>query len=115
MKYKCLLRRWGAGALSAVLLLSGAPAGAVSADANNSSLFRPDSGQLVSEDTYAPDDRVRIMIELEDAPLLDDHRVSQYASASDFLDSRAAQSAESKLMRARKAVKSEMDAAVDAL
>lgn len=113
MKYKCLLRRWGAGALSAVLLLSGAPAGAVSADANNSSLFRPDSGQLVSEDTYAPDDRVRIMIELEDAPLLDDHRVSQYASASDFLDSRAAQSAESKLMRARKAVKSEMDAALD--
>lgn len=43
-----------------------------------SSLFQPDSSQQVT--AYAPDERVRIVIELEDAPLLDSHKVSQYAA-----------------------------------
>ena len=56
---------------------------------------------------HAPDDRVRIIVELEDAPLLDNRQVAQYSSVSDFLDSGTAQSAERRLERARKAVKSE--------
>ena len=50
---------------------------------------------------------------LEDAPLLDSHKVSQYASVTEFLDSNAAQSAERKLERARKAVKSQLATKLD--
>ena len=75
------------------------------------SLFQPDSSQQVT--AYAPDERVRIVIELEEAPLLDSHKVSQYASVTDFLDSSAAQSSERKLERARKAVKSQLATKLD--
>ena len=113
MKYNCLFRRWGAGFLSAALLLSGAPAGAAETDSASSALFRPDDSQRVSASMYAPDDRVRIVVELEDAPLLDNRQIAQYSTVSDFLDSSAAQSAERKLERARKAVKSEIDTTLD--
>ena len=110
MNLTSLFRRWGAGLLAAALLGSAVPALAVESE-DTGSLFQPDSSQQVT--TYAPDERVRIVIELEDAPLLDSHKVSQYASVTDFLDSNAAQSAERKLERARKAVKSQLATKLD--
>ena len=110
MNLTSLFRRWGAGFLAAALLGSAVPALAVESE-DSSSLFQPDSSQQVT--AYAPDERVRIVIELEDAPLLDSHKVSQYASVTDFLDSNAAQSAELKLERARKAVKSQLATKLD--
>lgn len=110
MNLTSLFRRWGAGLLAAALLGSAVPALAVESE-DTSSLFQPDSSQQVT--AYAPDERVRIVIELEDAPLLDSHKVSQYASVTDFLDSYAAQSTERKLERARKAVKSQLATKLD--
>lgn len=110
MNLTSLFRRWGAGLLAAALLGSAVPALAVESE-DSSSLFQPDSSQQVT--AYAPDERVRIVIELEDAPLLDSHKVSQYASVTDFLDSNAAQSTERKLERARKAVKSQLATKMD--
>ena len=110
MNLTSLFRRWGAGFLAAALLCSAVPALAVESE-DSSSLFQPDSSQQVT--AYAPDERVRIVIELEDAPLLDSHKVSQYASVTDFLDSNAAQSTERKLERARKAVKSQLATKLD--
>lgn len=110
MNLTSLFRRWGAGLLAAALLGSAVPALAVESE-DTGSLFQPDSSQQVT--AYAPDERVRIVIELEDAPLLDSHKVSQYASVTDFLDSSAAQSTESKLERARKAVKSQLATKLD--
>lgn len=110
MNLTSLFRRWGAGLLAAALLGSAVPALAVESE-DSSSLFQPDSSQQVT--AYAPDERVRIVIELEDAPLLDSHKVSQFASVTDFLDSNAAQSAERKLERARKAVKSQLATKLD--
>ena len=86
------------------------PALAVESE-DTGSLFQPDPSQQVT--AYAPDERVRIVIELEDAPLLDSHKVSQYASVTEFLDSNAAQSTERKLERARKAVKSQLATKLD--
>ena len=113
MKYNSLFRRWSAGFLSAALLFTGVSAGAAESDSASSALFRPDDSQRISASMYAPDDRVRIIVELEDAPLLDNRQVAQYSSVSDFLDSSAAQSAEYKLERARKAVKSEIETTLD--
>ena len=113
MKYNCLFRRWSAGFLSAAMLLTGVSAGAVKLGNTASALFRPDDSQRISASMPAPDDRVRIIVELEDAPLLDNRQVAQYSSVSDFLDSGTAQSAERRLERARKAVKSEIDTALD--
>lgn len=110
MNLTSLFRRWGAGLLAAALLGSAVPALAVESE-DTGSLFQPDSSQQVT--AYAPDERVRIVIELEDAPLLDSHKVSQYASVTDFLDSKAAQSTERKLERARKAVKSQLATKLD--
>lgn len=110
MNLTSLFRRWGAGLLAAALLGSAVPALAVESE-DTASLFQPDSSQQVT--AYAPDERVRIVIELEDAPLLDSHKVSQYASVTDFLDSNAAQSTERKLERARKAVKSQLATKLD--
>ena len=110
MNLTSLFRRWGAGFLAAALLGSAVPALAVESE-DSSSLFQPDSSQQVT--AYAPDERVRIVIELEDAPLLDSHKVSQYASVTEFLDSNAAQSAERKLERARKAVKNQLATKMD--
>lgn len=110
MNLTSLFRRWGAGFLAAALLGSAVPALAVESE-DTGSLFQPDSSQQVT--AYAPDERVRIVIELKDAPLLDSHKVSQYASVTDFLDSNAAQSAELKLERARKAVKSQLATKLD--
>ena len=110
MNLTSLFRRWGAGFLAAALLGSAVPALAVESE-DSSSLFQPDPSQQVT--AYAPDERVRIVIELEDAPLLDSHKVSQYASVTDFLDSAPAQSAEQKLKRARKAVKSQLATKLD--
>lgn len=110
MNLTSLFRRWGAGFLAAALLGSAVPALAVESE-DSSSLFQPDPSQQVT--AYAPDERVRIVIELEDAPLLDSHKVSQYASVTEFLDSNAAQSAERKLERARKAVKSQLATKLD--
>lgn len=110
MNLTSLFRRWGAGFLAAALLGSAVPALAVESE-DSSSLFQPDSSQQVT--AYAPDERVRIVIELEDAPLLDSHKVSQYASVTEFLDSNAAQSAERKLERSRKAVKSQLATKLD--
>lgn len=110
MNLTSLFRRWGAGFLAAALLGSAVPALAVESE-DTSSLFQPDSSQQVT--AYAPDERVRIVIELEEAPLLDSHKVSQYASVTDFLDSSAAQSTERKLERARKAVKSQLATKLD--
>lgn len=110
MNLTSLFRRWGAGLLAAALLGAAVPALAVESEVS-SSLFQPDSSQQVT--AYAPDERVRIVIELEDAPLLDSHKVSQYASLTDFLDSNAAQSTERKLERARKAVKSQLATKLD--
>lgn len=110
MNLTSLFRRWGAGLLAAALLGSAVPALAVESE-DSSSLFQPDPSQQVT--AYAPDERVRIVIELEDAPLLDSHKVSQYASVTEFLDSNAAQSAERKLERARKAVKSQLATKLD--
>lgn len=110
MNLTSLFRRWGAGLLAAALLGSAVPALAVESE-DSSSLFQPDSSQQVT--AYAPDERVRIVIELENAPLLDSHKVSQYASVTDFLDSSAAQSTERKLERARKAVKSQLATKLD--
>lgn len=110
MNLTSLFRRWGAGLLAAALLGSAVPALAVESE-DSSSLFQPDSSQQVT--AYAPDERVRIVIELEEAPLLDSHKVSQYASVTDFLDSSAAQSSERKLERARKAVKSQLATKLD--
>lgn len=110
MNLTSLFRRWGAGLLAAALLGSAVPALAVESE-DTGSLFQPDSSQQVT--AYAPDERVRIVIELEDAPLLDSHKVSQYASVTKFLDSNAAQSAERKLERARKAVKSQLATKLD--
>ena len=110
MNLTSLFRRWGAGFLAAALLGSAVPALAVESE-DSSSLFQPDPSQQVT--AYAPDERVRIVIELEDAPLLDSHKVSQYASVTDFLDSNAAQSTERKLERARKAVKSQLATKLD--
>ena len=110
MNLTSLFRRWGAGLLAAALLGSAVPALAVESE-DTASLFQPDSSQQVT--AYAPDERVRIVIELEDAPLLDSHKVSQYASVTDFLDSSAAQSSERKLERARKAVKSQLATKLD--
>ncbi len=110
MNLTSLFRRWGAGFLAAALLGSAVPALAVESE-DSSSLFQPDSSQQVT--AYAPDERVRIVIELEEAPLLDSHKVSQYASVTDFLDSYAAQSTERKLERARKAVKSQLATKLD--
>lgn len=110
MNLTSLFRRWGAGLLAAALLGSAVPALAVESE-DTGSLFQPDSSQQVT--AYAPDERVRIVIELKDAPLLDSHKVSQYASVTDFLDSNAAQSAELKLERARKAVKSQLATKLD--
>lgn len=110
MNLTSLFRRWGAGLLAAALLGSAVPALAVESE-DSSSLFQPDSSQQVT--AYAPDERVRIVIELEEAPLLDSHKVSQYASVTDFLDSNAAQSTELKLERARKAVKSQLATKLD--
>lgn len=112
MNLTSLFRRWGAGFLAAALLGSAVPALAVESE-DSSSLFQPDSSQQVSASAYAPDERVRIVIELEDAPLLDSHKVSQYASVTEFLDSKAAQSTEHKLERARKAVKSQLATKLD--
>lgn len=112
MNLTSLFRRWGAGLLAAALLGAAVPALAVESE-DSSSLFQPDSSQQVT--AYAPDERVRIVIELEDAPLLDSHKVSQYASVTDFLDSNAAQSTERKLERARKAVKSQLATKLDDL
>ena len=113
MKYNSLFRRWGAGFLSVALLFGGVSAGAAEADSASSALFRPDDSQRIDASMYAPDDCVRIIVELEDAPLLDNRQVAQYSSVSDFLDSSAAQSVERKLERARKAVKSEIDTTLD--
>lgn len=110
MNLTSLFRRWGAGLLAAALLGSAVPALAVESE-DSSSLFQPDPSQQVT--AYAPDERVRIVIELEDAPLLDSHKVSQYASVTEFLDSNAAQSTEHKLERARKAVKSQLATKLD--
>lgn len=110
MNLTSLFRRWGAGLLAAALLGSAVPALAVESE-DSSSLFQPDSSQQVT--AYAPDERVRIVIELEEAPLLDSHKVSQYASVTDFLDSSAVQSTERKLERARKAVKSQLATKLD--
>ena len=110
MNLTSLFRRWGAGLLAAALLGAAVPALAVESE-DSSSLFQPDSSQQVT--AYAPDERVRIVIELENAPLLDSHKVSQYASVTDFLDSSAAQSTERKLERARKAVKSQLATKLD--
>ena len=110
MNLTSLFRRWGAGFLAAALLGSAVPALAVESE-DTGSLFQPDSSQQVT--AYAPDERVRIVIELEDAPLLDSHKVSQYASVTEFLDSNAAQSTEHKLERARKAVKSQLATKLD--
>ena len=110
MNLTSLFRRWGAGLLAAALLGSAVPALAVESE-DSSSLFQPDSSQQVT--AYAPDERVRIVIELDEAPLLDSHKVSQYASVTDFLDSYAAQSTERKLERARKAVKSQLATKLD--
>ena len=110
MNLTSLFRRWGAGFLAAALLGSAVPALAVESE-DTGSLFQPDSSQQVT--AYAPDERVRIVIELEEAPLLDSHKVSQYASVTDFLDSSAAQSTERKLERARKAVKSQLATKLD--
>ena len=110
MNLTSLFRRWGAGFLAAALLGSAVPALAVESE-DSSSLFQPDPSQQVT--AYAPDERVRIVIELEDAPLLDSHKVSQYASVTDFLDSPSAQSAEQKLKRASKAVKSQLATKLD--
>ena len=110
MNLTSLFRRWGAGLLAAALLGSAVPALAVESE-DSSSLFQPDSSQQVT--AYAPDERVRIVIELDEAPLLDSHKVSQYASVTDFLDSSAVQSTERKLERARKAVKSQLATKLD--
>lgn len=110
MNLTSLFRRWGAGLLAAALLGAAVPALAVESE-DTGSLFQPDSSQQVT--AYAPDERVRIVIELEEAPLLDSHKVSQYASVTDFLDSSAVQSTERKLERARKAVKSQLATKLD--
>ncbi len=110
MNLTSLFRRWGAGLLAAALLGSAVPALAVESE-DTTSLFQPDSSQQVT--AYAPDERVRIVIELEDAPLLDNHKISQYANVTDFLDSSAAQSTERKLERARKSVKSQLATKLD--
>lgn len=102
-----LFRRWGAGVLSAALLVSALPVQAAGSE-EGASLFQPDPSQQVTASAYAPDERVRIVIELEDAPLLDQRQVSQYANVTDFLDSASAQSAEQKLKRARNSVKSKL-------
>ena len=85
MKYNSLFRRWGAGFLSVALLFGGVSAGAAEADSASSALFRPDDSQRIDASMYAPDDCVRIIVELEDAPLLDNRQVAQYSSVSDFL------------------------------
>lgn len=110
MNLTSLFRRWGAGFLAAALLGSAVPVLAVESEDSNS-LFQPDPSQQVT--AYAPDERVRIVIELEDAPLLDSYKVSQHASVTDFLDSYAAQSTERRLERARKAVKSQLATKLD--
>lgn len=112
MKYNHFYRRFGACALAAVLGLSGLPvSSAVQTADSTQRLFAPVSGQLAdAQPAYAADDRVQIIVELADQPLLDDGRLQQYATASEFLDSAAAQSAEAKIASAQKAVTRAMNA-----
>lgn len=54
---------------------------------------------------FAPEDEVRIIVELEDAPLLDEQvAMRAYSSAGDYLNSDEAQSHEAALTSARKRV-----------
>lgn len=103
MYHDKILRRLGCGVLSLAVLLSGFPAYAAGADLPQNAIFIP-AVQPESEgaEQYAADDRVNIIIELEDKPLLDDRKeLSRFSAVSDYLESSAAQTAEKKLARAR--------------
>ena len=103
MYHDKILRRLSCGVLSLAVLLSGFPAYAAEADLPPNAIFIPAVQQeSKGAEQYAADDRVNIIIELEDKPLLDDRReLSRFSAVSDYLESSAAQTAEKKLARAR--------------
>lgn len=101
--------RWrslGSALLAVVLALQfSAPALAyTNQQENTASLFTPNANSVVTEQ-FAPEDEVRIIVELEDAPLLDEQvAMRAYSSAGDYLNSDEAQSHEAALASARKRV-----------
>ena len=91
------LKRITSAFVSACLLISGS---AVFADEND--LFAVPSSQVKASES----ENVRIIVELEDAPLLSyGEKIGTYSSVSDFLASNDARSAEQNLEQSRKAVK----------
>lgn len=116
MKYKRLIRRLGAAVLSVSVLLTGAYTGAAQTAetvGDTPALFQKGSYSTAESSFYSDDDRVRIVVELEEDPLLDADLMSSYASLSDYLEGDEAQSAEKELEKSHKAVINEIEMSLD--
>lgn len=103
-QYK-FLRKLGSCLLSASLLLSCLPSWAAESDGTvqQDNLFVPAVQEYdTGEEVYHSDDRVNIIVELEEKPLLAyESRMKTFSSVSEYLDSAGAKSAEQQLARAR--------------
>ena len=108
------------GAYAAETEISAEAAGLAADDeANQSSLFEPLAENLLTPTQEDKGEKVKIIIELTDKPLLEyQSKMQSYATVSDFLESDEAQSIETKLQAARTKVekallRSDMDITVD--
>lgn len=108
------------GAYAAETEISAEAAGlAADGEANQSSLFEPLAENLLTPAQEDKGEKVKIIIELTDKPLLEyQSKMQSYATVSDFLESDEAQSIETKLQAARTKVekallRSDMDITVD--
>ena len=100
-------KRGGTAALAAALLLTAFPFPAAKAAEGESAsiLFSPSQPEITAP-SFEKDEPVHIIIELEDAPLLEDRSaLSTFSSASAYLSSSRAQSREAQLMTVRNQTK----------
>lgn len=110
------LKRYMAVFLSFCFLITGLPA--VYAQDNNQTLFQPNRGEINST-TIDEQDRVRIIVELEEKPLLAyRNEISTFSSVQDFMESNFAKDIEKSNTENRKRVKntimrSNMDVAIE--
>ena len=97
------LKRYTAAILSSCILLSGFPA--VYAQNNSQTLFQPIRGEIGGT-AVTGQERVRIIVELEEKPLLAyRNEISTFSSAQDFMESTFAKEVEKNNTENRKRVK----------
>lgn len=101
-------RRVLACVLSAVItVLLSMPQAAAAEETAALSPFSP-TAPAVTASPFHTDDRVTIIVELEDRPLLEDSQMQTFSSTGDYFASQRAQAMENTLARARKQAKREL-------